>query len=424
MQSLECRVQELESERKTLKRKVVECEEKLGEKEDVGTMEVNRVLKEETEKLLQNVSELSEENARLLEERDEDRRNLEDLKQQEGLLKAEVGKNRSLYNDQKSIAAEQSLKILELDCEVKLARHRIISGKKSEVEKRSEGLVKGYNEVVAQREKKIVSTSSVLNETDRDNVSNPGPSTNSMLGENNVMRRSRGGGNMQSRSSDNRGRHFPDRGNISNNERSVEMDGFTRVGKKARSQIVKSKVVIIGSSHAKHLDKVVRMDEEGSYRVSMAGAGIKDIIEKAEEANIEMEGEGTVFIVGGGNSIMKMIPEEIVKITMRGVKRMLEEKKANVCVLGILPRPREGREFERRRIYTNRRLKEEIIKIRQMTEEKNISPASFLDLDRVLSIDMFAEDGVHLNPAGTSRVGKEIVSVIRWKDRESKLARE
>ena len=59
-----------------------------------------------------------------------------------------------------------------------------------------------------------------------------------------------------------------------------------------------------------------------------------------------------------------------------------------------------------------------------MTEEKNISPASFLDLDRVLSIDMFAEDGVHLNTAGTSRVGKEIVSVIRWKDRESKLARE
>ena len=41
MQSLECRVQELESERKTLKRKVVECEEKLGEKEYVARWNVS-----------------------------------------------------------------------------------------------------------------------------------------------------------------------------------------------------------------------------------------------------------------------------------------------------------------------------------------------------------------------------------------------
>ena len=54
VQSLECRVLELESERKKLKRKVVE----FGEKEDV--VEVNWVLKKETEKLLQNVSELGE----------------------------------------------------------------------------------------------------------------------------------------------------------------------------------------------------------------------------------------------------------------------------------------------------------------------------------------------------------------------------
>ena len=85
--SLECRVLELESERKKLKRKVVECEKKVGEKEDVGVIEVNQVLKEETEKLLQNIGELGEENARLLEKRYEYMKSLQNLKQQEGLLK-------------------------------------------------------------------------------------------------------------------------------------------------------------------------------------------------------------------------------------------------------------------------------------------------------------------------------------------------
>ena len=46
----------------------------------------------------------------------------------------------------------------------------------------------------------------------------------------------------------------------------------------------------------RHLDKVVRIDDKGSYRVSMAGAGLKDIVEKAEEANKEIEGEATVMV--------------------------------------------------------------------------------------------------------------------------------
>ena len=56
---------------------MVECDEKLGGKEDVGVVEVNQVLKEVTEKLLQNVSELGEKNIWLLEERDEYMRNLQ-----------------------------------------------------------------------------------------------------------------------------------------------------------------------------------------------------------------------------------------------------------------------------------------------------------------------------------------------------------
>ena len=46
----------------------------------------------------------------------------------------------------------------------------------------------------------------------------------------------------------------------------------------------------------RHPDKWVRMDKEKSSRVSMAGAGRKDIVEKAEEANKEIEGEATVMV--------------------------------------------------------------------------------------------------------------------------------
>ena len=55
----------------------------------------------------------------------------------------------------------------------------------------------------------------------------------------------------------------------------------------------------------------------------------------------------------------------------------------------------------------------ETLKILKMAESEDTLWASFLDVDRVLSIDMFAKDGVHLNFAGTWRVGKEIVSVVR-----------
>ena len=52
------------------------------------------------------------------------------------------------------------------------------------------------------------------------------------------------------------------------------------------------------------------------------------------------------------------------------------------------------------------KLKGEMIKIHKITENENTLPASYLDLDRVLFIDMFDEDGVHLNLAGTLQVEK------------------
>ena len=75
---------------------------------------------------------------------------------------------------------------MELECEVKLARHRIASGQQSEVEKSSKGQAKGYNEVIAaQMEKKIVSSlNNILSRTDsldRHSMSNLAPNTNNIF---------------------------------------------------------------------------------------------------------------------------------------------------------------------------------------------------------------------------------------------------
>ena len=72
---------------------------------------------------------------------------------------------------------------MELECEVKLARHRIASGQQSEVEKTSKGQAKGYNEVIAaQIEKKIVSSlNNILSRTDRHSMSNLAPNTNNIF---------------------------------------------------------------------------------------------------------------------------------------------------------------------------------------------------------------------------------------------------
>ena len=42
---------------------------------------------------------------------------------------------------------------------------------------------------------------------------------------------------------------------------------------------------------------------------------------KQKKRTKRLSKEGAVFIVGGGNSVIKMIPEEIVMVTIAGVKK-------------------------------------------------------------------------------------------------------
>ena len=216
-------------------------------------------------------------------------------------------------------------------------------------------------------------------------------------------------------------RDFSDREGSGYASRGGNISSGSRVSNQRRPGNVqenKSKIIIVGSSHARDLDKVVRLNEEGSYRVAMSGAGIEEIMKEAEEATKKVEGDCSIFLIGGGNSVMKMVPEEIVKVTIEGVKKMKGVNQTKICVLSILARPKEGREYERQRRYINRRLKEEIMKIRKEYENRDEdAPVSFLDLEWVIKLDMFSRDGVHLNFFGTQKVGREIISIVRFNDR-------
>ena len=87
---------------------------------------------------------------------------------------------------------------------------------------------------------------------------------------------------------------------------------------------------------------------------------------------------------------------------------MSPEKQTKISILSVLARPREGKEFERRRRYLNCRLKE-VLKIRQEHEkENNTPPILFLYLDWVIKADVFGNDMVHLNSFGNQQMGRRL----------------
>ena len=57
------------------------------------------------------------------------------------------------------------------------------------------------------------------------------------------------------------------------------------------------------------------------------------------------------------------------------------------------------------------------MKIRKEYENRDeVLPVSFLDLEWMIKLDMFNRDGVHLNSFGTQKVGRVIISIVRFND--------
>ena len=91
-------------------------------------------------------------------------------------------------------------------------------------------------------------------------------------------------------------------------------------------------------------------------------------------------------------------------------------KDMSVAVMGIFPRPKEGR-YEEMRRDANRKLQRELCELKLALFKVKGGNVSFIDMDAVVSPDSFARDGVHLNVAGDVRVGRRILHWIKEKER-------
>ena len=170
---------------------------------------------------------------------------------------------------------------------------------------------------------------------------------------------------------------------------------------------VREKIIIVGDSMVRYTDTVVGLKEEGSGKICMPGAGIKQVMAQAAKAAEKAHDNSKIFVSGGGDSLIELGVEGTVNAIVDGLQNM---EKANkhlyAAFIGIIHRPRASREYEILRNEVNSRVK---VVIRTMIEEGH--RVMYLDTDKSLKAEEhFAKDRIHLNRAGVGKLGKIILS--------------
>ena len=132
----------------------------------------------------------------------------------------------------------------------------------------------------------------------------------------------------------------------------------------------REKIIIVGDSMVRYTDKVVGLREEGSGKICIPGAGIKQVMAQAAKAAEKAHDNSKIFVSGGGDSLIELGVEGTVNAIVDGLQNM---EKANKhlysAFIGIIHRPRAGREYEILRNEVNSRAK---VVIRTMIEEGHV----------------------------------------------------
>ena len=170
---------------------------------------------------------------------------------------------------------------------------------------------------------------------------------------------------------------------------------------------------IIGDSMVKKTGLHVRCKMSGSKCTSLSGASIRQVRETVEKEAREIEDNSLMILQGGGNGLEYVGVEDTVKEVVNAVKAV-EEKGMSVAVVGVLRRPREGMQYETLRKRTNRRIQEEMLRMKMEWMRERKGNVSFIDMDATLQDDrLFARDGVHLNDAGNEKMGRRLCEWVR-----------
>ena len=191
--------------------------------------------------------------------------------------------------------------------------------------------------------------------------------------------------------------------------REVRQPGINvRLAEKEEGGNGKDKIVIIGDSMIRNVDKNVGMKEEGSFKKCISGAGIKQIVSEAIIAAEKVTEKTKLFIQGGGNSLRTLGANETVRSIVEGVRQIgRTSQKIWTVVLSVAPRPRENGRYEAERLRTYEVLFHEIMKLNK--EGLNVT---FMDIDRWINPGCFGRDGVHFNFEGNRVIGSIIINVI------------
>ncbi|KAG0730605.1 hypothetical protein GWK47_000001 [Chionoecetes opilio] len=129
----------------------------------------------------------------------------------------------------------------------------------------------------------------------------------------------------------------------------------------------------------------------------------------------------------GGTPLGVLGPEQTVGKVMECLKDIKKDrKKVRVAVVGIMRRPRENAGFEEMRRDTNKRLQEEVVRMKaECSKDPGDYGVSFINLDGALPQEVFEGDKVHLNWEGERRMcGRESLRGIRATERLCRLRKE
>ncbi|MPC75100.1 hypothetical protein E2C01_069485 [Portunus trituberculatus] len=170
-------------------------------------------------------------------------------------------------------------------------------------------------------------------------------------------------------------------------------------------------IKIIGDSMVKMMSSQVKCRMRGSGCTSLSGAKITDISKKVEEEAASME-DRMLIIQGGGNGLEYVGEDETVRNVVDAVKcgRQGPECGRRGCHAETRGRPvlRASKKIHQQKTARGAAENEDRVdegKERQAELHRN---------GRVVDqFNLYEEDGVHLNNAGTARIGRRLCEWVR-----------
>ncbi|XP_050706391.1 uncharacterized protein LOC126991737 isoform X2 [Eriocheir sinensis] len=197
-------------------------------------------------------------------------------------------------------------------------------------------------------------------------------------------------------------------------ERPDQATETARPRRTTEMKVKRAPIRIIGDSMMKNAHWHVKCNMDGSGCTSMSGAQIRNIKKRVQHDAGDLK-DGLLIVQGGGNALEYVGQEDTVKDVVDSVKAV-EGKGMKVAVVGIMRRPREGPQYERLRRSTNKRIQEEMMKMKIEWTRGKKGDVSFIDMDGVLRGDAaFDVDGVHLSGNGNRRMGERLREWVRMK---------